>query len=74
MMSRKEIRHNGGSDWQLYDAKTPVIINTAVNYAEKQKAVFLVTPPHLIFINNLNINLEELFKIKSSIMKSQSIL
>ena len=48
MMSRKEIRHNGGSDWQLYDAKTPVIINTAVNYAEKQKAVFLVTPPHLM--------------------------
>ncbi len=37
MMSRKEIRHNSGTDWQLYDANTPVIINTAVNYAEKQK-------------------------------------
>ena len=48
MMSRKEIKHEGGSEWNLYDAKTPVIINTSVNYAEKQKAVFLVTPPHLM--------------------------
>lgn len=48
MMSRKEIRQDGKTDWNLYDAKTPVIINTSVNYAEKQKAVFLVTPPHLM--------------------------
>lgn len=55
MMSRKEIRRNGKTDWSVYDAKTPVIINTSVNYAEKQKAVFLVTPPHLIFKNKHDI-------------------
>lgn len=48
MMSRKEIRRDGKTDWNLYDSDTPVIINTSVNYAEKQKAVFLVTPPHLM--------------------------
>ena len=48
MISRKEIRRDGKTDWNIYDAKAPVIINTSVNYAEKQKAVFLVTPPHLM--------------------------
>lgn len=48
MMARKEIRRDNKIEWSVYDSKTPVIINTSVNYAEKQKAVFLVTPPHLM--------------------------
>lgn len=48
MLSRKDIKVEGNSDWQIYDSKSPVIINTSVHYAEKQKAVFLVTPPHLM--------------------------
>lgn len=48
MMPRKEIKREGKTEWILHDIKTPVIINTSVNYAEKQKAVFLVTLPHLM--------------------------
>lgn len=47
-MKRKDVKYNGGTDWELYTAETPVIISTSIYYAEKQKAVFLVTPPHLM--------------------------
>ena len=40
----KDVLHGG----QMEEVQTPAIMQNMVRYSEKAKAVFLVTPPHLI--------------------------
>lgn len=47
-VSLRTVEEDSGAALSQYKHKAPTIISTMVRYSEKPKAIFLVTPPHLL--------------------------